>query len=219
MNQYHSSPSRRSNRHFSVGNASLIGMIRARKIAIKIKKRAQFLVAYKHLQENTGRAMVVHHDNPRGKEMYLSPSQYNAISSATSSTERLHTSSSSGQQKSCNNAHNTGPENIFPVSIIKKNIETILAVRLDKIKNNSSTNYKELSKNLAEEIKQDVKTLHEFTRYKIICIVNIGEITGQCNVRFGSRCLWNVNFDNFASAFYRNNHIFAVATVYGIYFE
>ncbi|KAK2156927.1 hypothetical protein LSH36_202g08009 [Paralvinella palmiformis] len=75
----------------------------------------------------------------------------------------------------------------------------------------------ELSSELSALIKSRVKELG-FPRYKLICLVSIGENTGQ-GVAIASRCLWNTNTDNFASVTYRNKELFAVVTVYGLYFE
>ena len=80
---------------------------------------------------------------------------------------------------------------------------------------------KEISKGLAEEIKKDIQTSFELKRYKLICVVNIGEMKPSSvgSARFGSRCLWNTMFDNFASSFYQNSQLFAVATLYAVYHD
>ena len=184
--------------HFSVGNTNLIGMIRARKLAIKIKKRAQFLVAHKRCRENTGKAILVHHDIPG----------LNMISAADGEKFQTHEVYD----------HKTVPDDIFPTLSVEEHMRRLLRVRMDGVKYDPLT-CKELSKSLAEEIKQDAKTYHNLSRYKLICVVNIGETKHQCDVRFGSRCLWNEKFDDFASSFYRNSHIFVVATIFGVYFE
>lgn len=196
--------------HFSVGNTNLIGMIRARKFAIKIKKRAQFLVAHKRCRENTGRAILVHHDIPG----------LNTTPSGDGVVERMIISSSGEKLQTPHEVHEhkTVPDNIFPTLSVEEHMRSLLRVRMDGVKYDALI-CKELSKSLAEEIKQDVKTYHNLSRYKLICVVNIGETQHQCDVRFGSRCLWNEKFDNFASSFYRNSHIFVVATIFGVYFE
>ena len=55
-------------------------------------------------------------------------------------------------------------------------------------------------------------------RYKIIAIVHIGQLNDQ-GLRLGSRCLWDQGQDTFASYEFRNNSLFAVGTVYGVYAE
>ena len=49
-------------------------------------------------------------------------------------------------------------------------------------------------------------------------MVTIGEKKDQ-DVRFGSRCIWDTAWDNYASGYYENPHIYAVGQVYACYFE
>jgi len=55
-------------------------------------------------------------------------------------------------------------------------------------------------------------------RYKFVSSVMIGQNVGQC-VSFASRSVWNTSTDNYASAAYQNGSLFAVATVFAVYFE
>lgn len=55
-------------------------------------------------------------------------------------------------------------------------------------------------------------------RYKIVCLVNIGEVKNQ-GVRMSSRCLWDPTNDTFATYEFTNGSLFATASVYGIYTE
>ena len=55
-------------------------------------------------------------------------------------------------------------------------------------------------------------------RYKVICLVHIGEL-GNHAVRIASQCLWDSSVDTFAMYEFKNNSLFAVATVYGVYAE
>lgn len=55
-------------------------------------------------------------------------------------------------------------------------------------------------------------------RYKIICLVHIGQLGNQC-VRIGSRCLWDSAYDTFATYEFKNKSLFAVCTVYAVYAE
>ncbi|KAI8509210.1 Tctex-1 [Branchiostoma belcheri] len=70
---------------------------------------------------------------------------------------------------------------------------------------------------LADVVKNRVKELN-FPRYKIVSHVCIGQ-TDNNDVELASRCLWDQDKDNFATVTYRNDSLFAVATVYGVYFE
>lgn len=66
-------------------------------------------------------------------------------------------------------------------------------------------------------IKARVKELM-IPRFKIICIVDIGQSNNQA-LLMGSRCLWDSTNDTYSSAEFRNNSLFAIAQVYGVYYE
>lgn len=229
MNNYHNR--QRSQRHPS--NPSLIGMIRARKLAIKIKRRAQFLVADRKRRENSGKSILVHHDIPESRSIkllklnegrFLTSSDGRQV--AVSSRQYLTHSSrdiegNNGKKYSRPvREYKTAPDHIFPELSIESDIGKILEIRLNGMKY-SPVMCKEISKSLAEEIKKEVQRRYELKRYKLICVVNIGEMKplSSGSVRFGSRCLWNTMFDNFASSFYQNTQVFAVAALYGVYYD
>jgi len=75
----------------------------------------------------------------------------------------------------------------------------------------------QIAQNLTEVVKGRMKEL-SLPRYKYVCKVMIGQNAGQC-ISFASRSLWNTATDNFASATYRNGSLFAVASVFAVYYE
>ncbi|KAL8597850.1 hypothetical protein ACOMHN_061383 [Nucella lapillus] len=75
-----------------------------------------------------------------------------------------------------------------------------------------------LSKNLAEVIKERMKDQGFSQRYKYVCVVTLGEKKDQ-GMAVCSRCVWNTETDNYASASYTKGNLFAVATLYALYFE
>ena len=70
---------------------------------------------------------------------------------------------------------------------------------------------------LSDVIKARTKEL-PLPRYKLVVSVEIGQSAGQ-SVICVSRSLWNASTDDFASASYRNESLFAVATVFAVYVE
>mmetsp|Transcript_27112 Transcript_27112/g.59025 ORF Transcript_27112/g.59025 Transcript_27112/m.59025 type:complete len:127 (-) Transcript_27112:65-445(-) len=70
---------------------------------------------------------------------------------------------------------------------------------------------------VSSEIKAAVKELN-IPRYKIIVQVVVGESAAQ-GVRVGSKCLWDVTADNWASYTYTNTSLFATGMVFGCYYE
>ena len=70
---------------------------------------------------------------------------------------------------------------------------------------------RQFSVDICDEIQRRTKMLN-VPRYKYVCYVHIGQIMGQDMV-IASRCLWDTEVDSFASASYKNKHLFATAIV------
>nr|XP_033773057.1 tctex1 domain-containing protein 1 isoform X2 [Geotrypetes seraphini] len=76
---------------------------------------------------------------------------------------------------------------------------------------------RQMTKTISEVIKARVKDLM-IPRYKIIVLIHIGQLNKQ-SMRIGSRCIWDTTNDTFSSYALQNGSLFAVANVYGVYFE
>lgn len=70
---------------------------------------------------------------------------------------------------------------------------------------------------ISEIIKERVKTLN-MDRFKIICMVMIGQVNDQ-SMLVTSRCLWDHRFDNSVSVEYKLGNIIAVGLVFAVYAE
>ncbi|EDO45313.1 predicted protein, partial [Nematostella vectensis] len=114
------------------------------------------------------------------------------------------------------NTYRMEPSNRFSHKKVKDIIEEAFQEHLNEHSYEAEF-CKHMTTKLSELIKQRVKHLG-FTRYKLICIVYIGQVMNQ-GMRIGSRCLWNTNFDNVVEGSYRNGNLFAVATVFGAFVE
>ncbi|GFR86519.1 Tctex1 domain-containing protein 1 [Elysia marginata] len=75
-----------------------------------------------------------------------------------------------------------------------------------------------LAQQLSEVIKGRIRELGFSTRYKLVCLVTIGQNRNQ-GVAVVSRSIWNTDTDNWASASYSSGDLFAVANIYATYFE
>lgn len=62
---------------------------------------------------------------------------------------------------------------------------------------------------ICETIKKRVKEECFIPRYKLVCQVVLGEMKDQ-GVRVTSRCLWDPDSDNYASAYFKNVSIHTV---------
>jgi len=122
---------------------------------------------------------------------------------------------SKGQVK-YENTYQLEPSERFPVKPMQMMLEEVLAEFLEE-QTYEKDNCPKLTKSISDVVKSRAKELVN-PRYKIICVAHIGQIGGQ-GVRIGSRCLWNTQHDNCANAVFKNSTLFAIASVYGIYYD
>lgn len=116
------------------------------------------------------------------------------------------------------NTYKLQPERKFHSSaaqrVINEQLETYL--KSETYDPNASA---QMTKTLAQIIKDAVKDL-KYDRYKIVCVVTIGELlNGDVGIMQASRCVWDTNWDTFASGIYKNKTLYGVATVYAVYQE
>jgi len=76
----------------------------------------------------------------------------------------------------------------------------------------------DLSADLLERVKSDQRDAG-LRRYKFVMVVNVGSVAEQPDMQLASRCMWVPNTDGFTSASYSNDSLFAVATLFAVYFE
>lgn len=108
-------------------------------------------------------------------------------------------------------------EERFNASSAEKVMKGVMTSYLEgeKYDKNLCTN---LSKNLSDVIKERIKDMGFSARYKYVCMVTMGEVKGQ-GIAVSSRCVWYTDTDNYASVTYTHGNLFAVATLYAVYFE
>lgn len=70
---------------------------------------------------------------------------------------------------------------------------------------------------ISEIIKERVKAL-DMNRFKIVCMVMIGQVFDQSMI-VTSRCLWDHRFDNSISVEYKRGDIIAIGLVFAVYAE
>ena len=114
------------------------------------------------------------------------------------------------------NTYKMAPNVAFPENKIKEVVEKILSRELRNTQYDAE-NCREMTARISDIIKKEIKDL-DLDRYKLVCIVHIGQ-RGNQEIKVGSRCLWDVRLDTYISAEYQNTSLFAIATVFGIYFE
>ena len=96
--------------------------------------------------------------------------------------------------------------------IIKATLEAYL-----KEKKYDAKKFPALCRSLSELIKERVKAAG-FSRYKLVSYVLITENQGQ-SARCASRCLWQSENDNFATATYESDDFTAVGSIFATYYD
>ncbi|XP_026854170.1 tctex1 domain-containing protein 1 [Electrophorus electricus] len=114
------------------------------------------------------------------------------------------------------NTYQLGPTKRFPVLTVQDILKDVLASYLQEEKYEPEL-CRQMTKTISEVVKARVKDMM-IPRYKVIVVISIGQLTDQ-NMRMGSRCLWDAASDTFSSHTFKNSSLFAVANVYGVYFE
>nr|AAT09065.1 dynein outer arm light chain [Bigelowiella natans] len=76
---------------------------------------------------------------------------------------------------------------------------------------------KDMSVELSRDVKDKIKEFG-YTRYKIIVQTVMGQVKDQ-GAYVTSRCLWDHQKDNYASWWFKNDSLFCVCMVFGIYLE
>ncbi|XP_053394089.1 dynein light chain Tctex-type 5-B-like [Mercenaria mercenaria] len=119
-------------------------------------------------------------------------------------------------QVKCENTYQLEPKKKFPAAKVKHIIHDVLESYLAEEKYEPEL-CRQMSKTISEVIKARVKEMM-IPRFKVICLVHIGQLSSQ-GLRIGSRCLWDDKCDTFSTSEFRNRSIFAIGSVYGVYYE
>ncbi|XP_054764445.1 dynein light chain Tctex-type 5-like [Lytechinus pictus] len=105
---------------------------------------------------------------------------------------------------------------VFKHAAVQSILETVLERYLSTAQYAPKT-VSMFTQNIVDEVKRRVKDL-KMPRYKIVCQVYIGSKNGQ-SMQMVSRAVWNTETDNFATANYQNQSLYAIASVHATYFE
>ena len=114
------------------------------------------------------------------------------------------------------NTYKMEPDKRFHTAEVKEILDETLSTSLKDVKYDP-VRCKALSKSLSHTICERVKLLG-FSRFKIVCVVSIGEMKGQ-DVRVASRFLWDEKQDNWVDSVFTSSELFGVAVVFGVYQE
>ena len=97
----------------------------------------------------------------------------------------------------------------------KEKIEKILATMLKNVQYTQS-DLPQLTREIADKTKSDLKALGKDKRYKYLVQVIIGQNSGQ-GVRVGSRCFWDEDTDDCTYVTYMNESVFCLVVAFAVY--
>ncbi len=107
-------------------------------------------------------------------------------------------------------------EELFDCAKVQQFVRDIIATRL-KGQGYSGNLCRNLASNLSDVIKGRVKKMG-FPRHKLIVHTIIGEKLRH-DLQVCSRAVWNDKTDNHVTVTYENESLYAVVTIYAVYFE
>lgn len=194
------------------------------------KKRSQALPAGTNAQQQQQQQQLLNSSMDRRQSIWNS----NAQPRKSVYQRRMSYSMSQGSRKSSQDLSssyprirlqntyrtepNTDQERFKPYKLEPK----LYAVLEDHLKEKKYDANKtaQLTKELSQLVMRETRLLmnNSSPRYKLVSHVLVGEMKNQ-DIRHGSRCLWDNNLDNFVSVVYKNSSLFAVATVFALYYE
>ncbi|XP_043941520.1 dynein light chain Tctex-type 5 [Protopterus annectens] len=114
------------------------------------------------------------------------------------------------------NTYQLAPSKRFPVATVNNILKDVVTSYLQEEKYEAEL-CRQMTKTISEVIKARVKDLM-IPRYKIIVLIHIGQLKDQ-SMRVGSRCLWDPMNDTFSSYTFKNSSLYAVASIFAVYFE
>ena len=158
----------------------------------------------------------------RGQNLGLIPDYQSEVQLTSSSSAAVNSVDDDSslyleERQMMENTYKIKPDNFFLTEKVRVIIRDVLEGHL-RNKCYIAEESKRLSVEISEEIKRKVKAEAPVERYKIVCVVWSGQKLGQ-GVHISSRCLWNAHFDNFAQESYRNDHLFAQASIFAVFVE
>jgi hypothetical protein len=144
--------------------------------------------------------------------------------SRKSSVDTTNTNIKTAHAVRLENTFKLGPEENkkFFAYKLQPTVLELLTEKMDNCEKANQSGYNAkacatLTCDLADSIRREAKNL-SVPRYKIVVHVVTGENQEQ-DVRVGSRCLWNLEYDNCISVSYKTKHIWASAVIYVLYAE
>ena len=129
---------------------------------------------------------------------------------------RLSAIKSKLHREAYENTYKMEPRKRFDIKEAKKFVNEILEENFFEVKYDP-LQMVHLSKRVSTIIKDKLKSLG-YDRFKYVCCVTVGQQLNQ-SIKIASRFVWDARRDTWFDCTYSNRELFAVATVYVLYYE
>lgn len=120
-------------------------------------------------------------------------------------------------QLTYDNSYQLEPEVLFNADKVDSCISKLLEAELKELLYDSET-IKDVSLQIAKNTLTQVKALN-YPRYKLVCVVQMGDIKSNPSMISSSRSLWNKATDNYSVCHYSNNTLYAILMLFAVYTE
>ena len=114
------------------------------------------------------------------------------------------------------NTYKLEPDRKFDLKEAKALVDSILEENFSDVKY-EPVKMSHHAKRVSTIIKDKMKNLG-YKRFKFVCNVTVGQQENQ-GIKISSRFLWDAKRDNWINSTYCNRDLFAVASVYALYYE
>ncbi|KAL8568357.1 hypothetical protein ACOMHN_040930 [Nucella lapillus] len=108
-------------------------------------------------------------------------------------------------------------DQLFKMKMVEKCAQMVLSEKLKDVAYDPN-NCRDICPDLASAILNKIRGF-SLQQYKTVCVVSLGSLKEKPGVQFGSRCLWNKDTDSFVNVKYSNGSVYAVALIFGLYFD
>lgn len=140
-----------------------------------------------------------------------------SVAGCASLTSQRHPGPAGRMGKRSQRASVSEADKLFKLRLVEKCAEQVMKDTLKDVTYDASV-CRDMSPEVASAIIEKMKQF-SLQQYKLVCVVSLGSLKEKPGVQFGSRCLWNKETDNFVSVRYTNGSLYAVAMIFGMYFD
>ena len=174
--------------------------------------------------EPDGEKVLARNANRNLRKGEFSSHQSKHSGSRKSSVDTSNTANTKNTLFRLENTYKLGPDENkrFFAYKLQPNIVEFVVERMNNSEKLNPSGYNPkavaaLTRDLADSLRREAKNMST-PRFKVVVHVVAGE-NNQQDVRVGSRCLWNIDYDNCVSVSHKTKYVWASVVIYVLYTE